>query len=138
MKRGRVILGLAVIAGALGWVGVKGLTGSLVYYSTPTELLSNADDVVGDRVRLGGFVVPGSVREDGPRVRFVVTDGTSRMSVLGTGGVPSLFSEGRGVVVEGVYASDGAFHADTVLVKHDNVYRPPAPGETPTTAELEG
>ena len=32
----------------------------------------------------------------------------------------------------------GAFHADTVLIKHNGVYRPPAPGETPTSANLQG
>jgi cytochrome c-type biogenesis protein CcmE len=41
------------------------------------------------------------------------------------------------VVVEGVLGGDGAFHADTVLVKHSNEYRPPAPGEVPGPAYLE-
>ena len=71
-------------------------------------------------------------------VRFVVTDGTSHLTVIDTGGVPSLFRTGQGVVVEGYYGSDGAFHADTVLIKHNGVYRPPAPGETPTSANLQG
>ena len=42
------------------------------------------------------------------------------------------------LVVEGYYGNDGAFHADTVLIKHNGVYRPPAPGETPTAANLQG
>jgi cytochrome c-type biogenesis protein CcmE len=41
------------------------------------------------------------------------------------------------VVVEGVLGDDGAFHADTVLVKHSNEYRPPAPGETPGPSDLQ-
>ena len=45
---------------------------------------------------------------------------------------------GKGVVVEGTLGSDGAFHADTVLVKHSDNYRPPAPGQTPTSADLQG
>jgi cytochrome c-type biogenesis protein CcmE len=57
--------------------------------------------------------------------------------VVNTGGVPSLFRAGQGVVVEGVLGGDGAFHADTVLVKHSNEYRPPAPGEVPGPADLQ-
>lgn len=133
-----MVLAVAVIAGGLGWVAARGLAGNLVYYSTTTELLSKGSGAFGQRARLGGYVVPGSVHEQSSVVTFVVTDGNTRMSVSSTGGVPSLFQGGRGVVVEGVYGSDGAFHADTVLVKHDNVYRPPAPGETPHSADLQG
>jgi cytochrome c-type biogenesis protein CcmE len=136
VKRGRVILALALIVGSLGWVAFKGLTNNLVYFVTPTELLTRG--TVGERVRLGGLVDPGSVRHSGQTIQFVVTDGSTRMTVLDSGGVPSLFREGQGVVIEGVYGADGAFHADTVLVKHNGVYRPPAPGQTPHSANLEG
>jgi cytochrome c-type biogenesis protein CcmE len=135
-KRGRVILALAVIVGSIGWVAFKGLTNNLVYFVTPTELLTRGN--VGERVRLGGLVDPGSVQHEGRTIQFVVTDGSTRLTVIDTGGVPSLFREGQGVVVEGTYGSDGAFHADTVLVKHNGVYRPPAPGQTPHSADVEG
>jgi cytochrome c-type biogenesis protein CcmE len=135
VKRGRVIVALAIIAGSLGWIAFKGLTNNLVYFVTPTELLTRG--TVGERVRLGGLVDPGSVQHQGRTIQFVVTDGSTRMTVVDTGGVPSLFREGQGVVVEGVYGADGAFHADTVLVKHNGVYRPPAPGRTPHSADVE-
>jgi cytochrome c-type biogenesis protein CcmE len=136
VKRGRVVVALALIAGSLGWVAFKGLSSSLVYYRTPTEVLATPD--VGQRVRLGGLVLPGSVQEAGTSIRFVVTDETTRMTVVDTGGVPALFRAGQGVVVEGYFGRDGAFHADTVLVKHNGVYEPPKPGETPTSADLAG
>lgn len=135
VKRGRLIAGLAVIAASLAWVGTRGLAGNLVYYRTPTEIVRVGE--AGERVRMGGFVVPDSAREGEDEVRFLVTDGTTRVSVVSTGGVPSLFRDGQGVVVEGTYGGDGAFHADTVLVRHDSVYRPPEPGETPTSARIE-
>ena len=133
MRRGRVVFVLAVVAASLVWVAAKGLSGSLVYYQTPTELLQQGSTAVGERVRLGGLVAPGSVRTAGATVRFIVTDGTTRMSVVDTAGVPSLFHDGKGVVLEGTYGADGAFHADTVLVKHSDCYRPPAAGQTPNT-----
>jgi cytochrome c-type biogenesis protein CcmE len=138
VKRGRVLLPLFVVVGALAWVLIKGLTGNLVYYKTPTEILNQGSSAVGDRVRLGGYVVPGSVQRSGVTVRFVVSDGTDRMTVIDTGSVPALFRDGQGVVVEGAYERDGAFHSDTILVKHNEVYSPPAPGETPTSANLSG
>ena len=137
MKRGRVIVAAVVILGALGWVAFRGLSGNLVYYTTPTELLAKGDVAVAERVRLGGLVIPGTARDAGSSIEFVVTDETSRMTVIATGGVPALFREGQGVVLEGFYGRDGRFHADTVLVKHGSVYRPPAPGQTPTSADLE-
>jgi cytochrome c-type biogenesis protein CcmE len=132
------VLSLAVIVGALVWVAAKGLTNSLVYYKTPTEVIGAGNADVGQRMRLGGYVVPGSVQDRGPSISFVVTDFTTRVTVIDTGSVPALFRAGQGVVVEGAMGADGAFHADTVLVKHNGVYRPPAPGETPTSANLAG
>jgi cytochrome c-type biogenesis protein CcmE len=42
-----------------------------------------------------------------------------------TGVLPDLFREGQGVVAEGTLATDGVFHADNVLAKHDENYMPP-------------
>jgi cytochrome c-type biogenesis protein CcmE len=71
-------------------------------------------------------------------VDFVMSDGTSRLPVVATGGVPSLFAGGRGAVVEGAMTTSGVFRADAVLVKHSSVYKPPAPGSTPHYADLGG
>lgn len=126
----RIIACLAVIVAALGWIAVRGLTGNLVYYLTPTDI-SHHKAEVGQRVRLGGFVVPGSVGRDGQLLKFVVTDGTRSMTVVDTGSVPELFKAGQGVVVEGSLGRDGRFHSDTLLVKHNGDYQPPSPGEKP-------
>ncbi len=133
--RVRVVVLLVLIAGSLAWVGSRALNGSLVYYVTPTELLQQ-QPTPGERLRLGAQVVPGSVREVDGALDFVVTDGTTRMSVVHRGGTPSLFRTGIGVVLEGTYGADGAFHSDTMLVKHSEEYRPPAPGQTPSPAQV--
>ena len=132
------MVALVVVVGALVWVAAKGFSSALVYYKTPTELLAEGGAAVGQRVRLGGYVVPGSVQYGRHAISFVVTDRTSDMTVIDTGGVPALFRAGQGVVVEGYVGRDGEFHADTVLVKHNGVYQPPAPGVTPTAANLAG
>ena len=132
--RVRVVVLLVLIAGSLAWVGTRALSGNLVYYVTPTELLEQ-QPAPGERLRLGGQVVPGSVHDVEDGVDFVVTDGTTRMTVVHDGATPSLFRTGIGVVLEGSYGADGAFHSDTMLVKHGEEYRPPAPGHTPSPAQ---
>lgn len=133
--RVRVVVLLVLIVGSLAWVGSRAISGNLVYYVTPTELLEQ-QPAPGDRLRLGGQVVPGSVHEVGDGVDFVVTDGTTRMTVVHLGGVPALFRTESGVVLEGSYGADGAFHSDTMLVKHGEDYRPPEPGHTPSPAQV--
>jgi cytochrome c-type biogenesis protein CcmE len=137
MKRQRVVVVAALIFASVAWVATKGLTQNLVYYTTPTEVLQEGAAAIGERARVGGYVVPGSLHEQASTVRFVASDGTTRLTVVVAGGVPSLFREGQGVVVEGAYAEDGAFHADTVLVKHNGEYGPPASGETPGPVDID-
>jgi cytochrome c-type biogenesis protein CcmE len=133
--RVRVVVLLVLIVGSLAWVGTRALSGNLVYYVTPTELLRQ-HPAADERLRLGGQVVPGSVHETGKGLEFVVTDGTTRMTVVHDGPTPALFRTGSGVVLEGTYGADGAFHSDTMLVKHNEEYRPPAPGHTPSPAQV--
>jgi len=133
--RPRVVVLLVLIAGSLAWVGTRALSGHLVYYVTPTELLAQ-QPAPGEQLRLGGQVVPGSVHSLSGIVNFVVTDGTTRMTVVHDGATPGLFQDGTGVVLEGTYGTDGAFHSSTMLVKHGEEYLPPAAGETPSPAQV--
>jgi cytochrome c-type biogenesis protein CcmE len=131
--RGRSIFAIVAITTSLGWVLVGSLQGSLTYYRTPTEMQQERIPP-GERMRLGGLVVAGSLRRSGRVSTFEVTDGITTIHVVDTGSTPARFSEGRGVVLEGVVGTDGTFRADTVLVKHDDSYRPPvAAAPTPRT-----
>ena len=125
--RRRLLVGATVVLLALGWIAARGLTGSFVYYLTPTEVIVGHKAQVDQRVRLGGFVVRGSVRHVEDALAFTVTDRTTAMQVVDTGSVPEIFRPGQGVVLEGALGRDGRFHADTLLVKHDGTYRAPGP-----------
>ncbi len=127
----RIGVCLAVIVLAIAWIAVRGLTGNFVYYLTPTDVLAHHKAQVGQRIRLGGYVVPGTVRHSGSFLRFTVTDGTDSMHISDTGAVPELFKAGQGVVLEGALGTDGLFHADTLLVRHNGTYAPPKPGQPP-------
>ena len=129
--RWRLVICLAIVVAALGWVAVRGLTGSFVYYLTPSDVVVDHEADVGQRIRLGGYVVPGSVGSPGETLTFTLSDGTRTIPVVSTGSVPELFRAGQGVVLEGALGDDGRFHSDNLLVKHDGNYRPPRAGEAP-------
>jgi cytochrome c-type biogenesis protein CcmE len=120
-----------VVVLALGWIAIRGLTGNFVYYLTPTDVVAHHQAEVGQRIRLGGYVVPGSVHHASSALMFTVTDGTDSMQISDTGAVPELFKAGQGVVLEGALSTDGRFHADTLLVQHNGDYAPPKPGVPP-------
>ena len=131
----RRVLLIAVLAAAvlIGFVAVQNLQVSAVYYLTPTEALDRGVAVV-TAVRLGGQVEAGSLRyeQQTRELRFTLSDGTTRVTIIGAGAPPSLLREGAGAVVEGTFASDGTFRATQVIAKHDEVYAPPPPGATPS------
>jgi cytochrome c-type biogenesis protein CcmE len=124
--RVRLAICLAVVVAALGWIAVRGLTGGLVYYLSPTEAVTQHQATDGHRIRVGAYVVPGTVGHRAGSLTFDVTDGRTTMHVVSTGAVPEMFRTGQGVVLEGAMSSDGRFHSDTLLVKHDGNYRPPS------------
>ena len=115
----------AVLAGVLTF---GNLNNNLVYYLTPEEATAgraNAPD--GRRLRLGGLVEEGSVQRTADGVRFTIVGSTSksRVQVVNTGAPNQLFQAGIGVVVEGTWRGS-VFASDTMIVKHNEQYRPPA------------
>ncbi|MDP8978015.1 MAG: cytochrome c maturation protein CcmE [Actinomycetota bacterium] len=122
-----MVVGLVSVA-ALGVLAASGLQDSLVYYRTPSEIAARAQTTT-QRVRLGGLVQPGSVREDAGSVRFVLTDGAADVVVLHRGDPPGVFQEGQGALVEGTFDDRRRFRSDLLVVRHSNEYRG-ADGET--------
>jgi cytochrome c-type biogenesis protein CcmE len=124
---------IAMIAGGLAAIGaatafvLAAFRENLVFFFTPTQV--EAGEVpVGRAFRIGGMVVPGSVKRqaDGVTVQFVVTDTARNVPVVYRGLLPDLFREGKGVVTQGKLGGDGVFYASEVLAKHDENYMPPA------------
>ena len=96
---------------------------NLVFFFTPAQVI--AGEAPKERTfRVGGMVQTGSVQRDGLTVNFVVTDSVQTVSVLYTGILPDLFSEGKGVVAQGKLDGNGQFRAEQVLAKHDENYMP--------------
>jgi len=123
------LLGVAVLAVA-GFLISRALQSSLVYFILPSEYARDTATFEGKRVRLGGFVQPGSVAFDDAKLHltFQISDGIKDYPVQYDGAPPDLFQENGGVVIEGRF-HDNVFVGDNLLVKHSNDYHPPAEGE---------
>ncbi|MGM9516777.1 cytochrome c maturation protein CcmE [Roseateles sp. DB2] len=120
---GGVLAGLAV---ALALV-MNAFRSNLVFFYTPTQV--QAGEAPQGRVfRVGGLVEVGSVRREGVKVRFRVSDTQHGMPVEYEGLLPDLFKEGKGVVAQGRLQA-GVFRAQEVLAKHDENYMPPEAAE---------
>jgi cytochrome c-type biogenesis protein CcmE len=127
MRRRNQRLVMIGVAGAVlalaAALTLSGLRDSVVYFVAPSELASKAHP--GQRLRLGGLVVAGTLRRSGDGIaHFAVTDGRFEVGVRYAGVLPDLFREGQGVVAEGVWTPGQEFDAERVLAKHDERYMP--------------
>ena len=133
-RKSRLYLAIVVLIGI-------GLTATLVLYAlrsnidlfyTPGEILQGKGErhekpEIGQRLRIGGMVMPGSVKRDDKTLEmsFKVYDARGAVTVTYTGILPDLFREGQGVVAQGVFAAGNTINAKEVLAKHDENYTPP-------------
>ncbi|MBT8426999.1 MAG: cytochrome c maturation protein CcmE [Erythrobacter sp.] len=120
-----VLLALVALVGA-ALLAVYALRNQASYFYLPEQMQADPP-AVGQAVRLGGMVAPGSLEtlSDGITVTFTVTGReASAIPVRYAGILPDLFVEGSGVVAEGRLAADGTFEADNLLAKHDENYVP--------------
>ncbi len=133
-RRNRLYAAVTILLGL-------GLATALVMYAlrsnidlfyTPGEILYGKGEAhekpeAGQRLRVGGMVMPGSVRRDPNTlaVSFKLYDARGVVSVSFEGILPDLFREGQGVVAQGVLAAGNQVIAKEVLAKHDEKYTPP-------------
>ena len=125
--RHKRIAAIAVGVAALGIAAALVLSAfqkNLVFFFTPSQVAAN-EAPQGRSFRIGGMVVPGSLKREGVNVEFTVTDTAKSMRVTYRGQLPDLFREGKGVVAQGQLGADGMFRASEVLAKHDENYMPP-------------
>lgn len=128
-KNQRLTLLILAIAAVLGAVllGMSALKDQAAYFYAPADVARKGVPL-DQAVRIGGMVVPGSIKRDpdGVSIDFVVGDETdATIPVRFKGIVPDLFKEDSGVVAEGRFQADGTFVASEILAKHDENYMPP-------------
>ncbi len=124
-KIGRLAIGIALVAVALGYLVYAGTKDNLVYYYEIDEVEAAAAKTDG-KIRISGDVVEGSIakNEESREIRFAIRGETAEtIPVVYAGTVPDIFREGIQVVVEGRMVADGTFEAETLLAKCPSKYQ---------------
>ena len=104
---------------------LKSLKDNVVYFLSPTEIHNKSDISFNKKIRVGGLVKMGSINKEGNMINFIITDLKNEIVVSYSGLIPNLFSEGKGVVAEGILNDKKYFIANKILAKHDENYMPP-------------
>ena len=128
-----VLLGISIATGLV----LFALRQNIDLFYTPSEIVNGKNDdptqkpEVGQRIRIGGMVVEGSVVRDPKslKVKFDLDDIGPSITVEYEGILPDLFREGQGIVAQGVLKEPTLLEASEVLAKHDENYVPPELGE---------
>ena len=130
MKNGRFFVGLVGVALVVTYLVWTGISDTMVYYLTPTELLAKVEEDPSFRsvgVKVSGRVVPGTYQKgEGELVHlFQVQDiehPDVSFPVIYQDVLPDTFTDETEVVLEGRFGEDGVFQAKTLLTKCGSRY----------------
>ena len=128
-SRFMILIILLVSAVIVLFIVLKSLEENVIYFFSPTEIYNKENISFNKKIRIGGLVKEGSLNNNQTLINFVVTDLNNEIIVSYSGSLPNLFSEGKGVVVEGKLKDKKYFIADKILAKHDENYMPPEVSE---------
>ena len=107
------------------FVVLRSLKENVVYFLSPSEVYNTTNISSKEKIRIGGLVKENSIRKKDMSVIFVITDLKKEIVVSYKGLIPNLFSEGKGVVAEGMLMDKKYFIAEKILAKHDENYMTP-------------
>ncbi|QQL53493.1 cytochrome c maturation protein CcmE [Salmonella enterica subsp. enterica serovar Infantis] len=135
-RKNRLWVVCAVLAGlalTTALVLLYALRANIDLFYTPGEILYGKRETqqlpaAGQRLRVGGMVMPGSVRRDPDslKVNFSLYDAEGSVTVSYEGILPDPVPRGAGgVVVQGTLEKGNHVLAQEVLAKHDENYTPP-------------
>jgi cytochrome c-type biogenesis protein CcmE len=138
----RIGIAVAIILGTVGWLAMSGYEANKSYYVTIAELGGMGDKAYKSQLRVEGFVIPGSIEQNGTHVSFVLNEFESHSPKAATGRVlkvtykgseppPDTFKDDAQALAEGSYGRDGVFHATVLQAKSASKYAPAQPNAAP-------
>ncbi len=136
----RIGIATAIILGTVAWLAFTGYGADKRYYVTIAELGGLGDKAYHNQLRVEGFVVPGSIEQNGPNVNFVLNEFESHSPKAPTGHLlkvaykgseppPDTFKDDSQALAEGSYGRDGVFHASVLQAKCASKYAPAGPNQ---------
>ena len=122
--RGRVyaaVGALVVVVVGLGLVLFNGLRDASTFFYNVDEAVAKQSSLQGERIRVQGNVVDGTVHKTSAGVSFVLRFDGKELAVDHVGDPPELFGPKIPVVLEGSLKGN-TFHSDQILIRHDANY----------------
>jgi cytochrome c-type biogenesis protein CcmE len=149
----RIGTAVALIVGAIVWLAWSGYSANnganKSYYVHIPELIAMGDKAYHSQLRVEGFVVPGSIKQNGTHVNFVLNEFEShspkaaagrRLTVnyKGSEPPPDTFKDDSQALAIGTLGGDGLFQATALQAKCASKYAPAQPGVQPAAAQPSG
>ena len=115
---------VVAIVGVLVWLAVGGISESKTYYKSISELNAMGARAKGQRIRVGGDVVAGTIVRSGTEVRFTLKQDARRLNVVydGVDPLPDTFKDGAQALADGRLGDDGCFRANQIQAKCASKY----------------
>src|ERR1700733_9575908 len=122
---------VVVVVGVLTWLAMGGVSESKTYYKTITEVQQMGDQAHVKRLRVDGFVVPGSIVRNGAAVSFIMHQDAAkraqdsiRLKVVYSGidPLPDTFKDDAQAMADGRLGADGVFQASKIQAKCASKY----------------
>ena len=134
----RIGVACAIIVGTVAWLAISGAQANKKYYVTIAELGGMGDKAYTNQLRVEGFVVPGSIEQNGTHVTFSMNEFESHSPKASSGRVlkvnykgseppPDTFKDDSQALAAGSYGRDGVFHATVLQAKCASKYAPAGP-----------
>jgi cytochrome c-type biogenesis protein CcmE len=143
-KNLRFVIGVSLVAGAIGYLIITAVRNTAEYYLTVNEVKARQAELSGQMLRVAGRVVPGTIAWDPATLtlKFAITQppGDAQPSVTTVAVTtvrpaaykiisrgqpkPDMFAPGRDVIVEGLLSRDNTIQANQVLTSCPSKYSP--------------
>ncbi|NUM80142.1 cytochrome c maturation protein CcmE [bacterium] len=123
-KNIKVIIGVALVAGVLGFLSYSGFDEGKSYYKFVDELKAMGDGAYGKKLKVHGNVVPGSIKRENGTLEFMLTRNGATIPVkyVGKDPVPDTFKDDCEAVIDGRYHKDGTFEGTQIQAKCASKY----------------
>ncbi len=122
---------VVVVVGVLAWLALGGVSQSKTYYKTISEVQKMGDQAQVKRLRVDGYVVPGSIVRNGAEVSFIMHQDPAkrgqdaiRLKVVYSGidPLPDTFKDDAQAMADGKLGADGVFQANKIQAKCASKY----------------
>jgi cytochrome c-type biogenesis protein CcmE len=115
-----------IVAAVSAYMAYLGASSSWQYYMTVKECLENASQIGGQRIRVSGTIVAGSlvISPDRQEARFSLTEEGSTIPVVCSGPLPDDLTPAKTmeVVVEGRMAASCSLQGDKLITRCASKY----------------